>query len=72
MIAIGEGGLLKQAYLTPRLKQFNGRDHQLEIIYDEWAPGVEGGFMQHKGEEAVFILSGLLEATIEEESYQLK
>lgn len=71
IIAIGKDGGLKQAYLTPRLKQFNGQDHQLEIIFDEWAPGVEGGFMQHKGEEALYILSGQLEVTIEEESYLL-
>lgn len=71
MIAIGEDGQLKQAYLTPRRKQFNGQDHQLEIIYDEWAPGVEGGFIQHKGEEAVFILSGQLDAIIVDKVYTL-
>lgn len=71
MIAIGENGRLKQAYLTPRRKQFNGKDHQLEIIYDEWEPGTEGGFFQHAGEEAVFILSGELEAVVEEDSYLL-
>ena len=64
IIAIGEGGLLKQAYLTPHRKQFNGHDHQLEVIYDEWGPGVDGGFQQHYFEEEIFILSGQLEATI--------
>ncbi len=70
-IAIGDNGQLIQAYLTPRRNQFNGKDHQLEIIYDEWAPGLEGGFMQHKGEEAVFILHGQLEAVIGDNTYLL-
>ena len=71
MISIGEGGSLKQAYLTPHRKQFNGRDHQLEVIYDEWGPGVDVGFQQHKGEEAIFILSGQLEATVADDVHIL-
>ena len=72
IIALGENNQQLQAYLTPQTKQIHGRDHQLEIIYDEWVPGVDGGFMKHHGEEAVFVLSGELEAIIADKSAVLQ
>lgn len=72
LINIDKEGRLKQAYLTPKLNtRIEENERELEIIYDEWEPGVSSGFMTHKGEEAVYVLSGKLEASIGSDVFAL-
>lgn len=67
LINIDKEGKLKQAYLVPAQgRRIEEEDHesQLEVIFDDWQPGAASGFISHKGEEAVFILSGKLEVSV--------